>query len=141
MSERCNEGPSAGLLEGIALFNQQEYFNCHEVLEDAWNVELGRKSPPFPLASPPDGRCANLYKGVLQIGVGCYHLLRRNYRGAMIKLQTGADYLEPFAPMCMGVDIARLIADARVLRAAVEAAGPEQTASVDRALLPIILLV
>jgi uncharacterized protein len=139
--ERCGEMPNAGLLEGISLFNRQEYFACHEVLEDAWNVELGRKHSPYPLVSTPDGRCANLYKGILQVGVGCYHLLRGNYRGAMIKLQSGADYLEPFAPACMRVDVARLIADARRLRIAVEAAGPDGTANVERALLPLVQLV
>ncbi len=139
--ERCAESPNAGLLHGIELFNQREYFECHEVLEEAWNVERGRKPAPYPLASTPDGRCANLYKGILQVGVGCYHLLRGNYRGAMIKLQSGADYLEPFAPACMGVDIARLIADARRLRVAVEAAGIDHTADVDRALLPIVHLI
>jgi len=139
--ERCGEMPNAGLLEGISLFNQQEYFACHEVLEDTWNVELGRKLSPYPLARTPDGRCANLYKGILQVGVGCYHLLRGNYRGAMIKLQSGADYLEPFAPACMRVDVARLIADARRLRIAVAAAGPDSTTSVDRALLPLVRLV
>ena len=139
--ERCNEAPNAGLLAGIALFNQREYFACHEVLEDAWNVELGRKPAPLSVVRPPDGRCANLYKGILQVGVGCYHLLRHNYKGALIKLQTGTDYLEPFAPMCMQVDVARLIADARRLRVAVAAAGPADTDPVDRALLPIIQMI
>lgn len=139
--ERCHEMPNAGLLQGIALFNHQHYFECHEVLEEAWNVELGRKPPPYPVMHTPDGRCANLYKGILQVGVGCYHLLRRNYKGAMIKLQTGADYLEPFAPACMGIDVALLIAQARQLRRAVEAAGPDATEAVDRALLPIVRLV
>jgi predicted metal-dependent hydrolase len=138
---RCAEPPHEGLLRGIALFNQREYFECHEVLEDAWNIELGRAPAHYPLPSPPDGTCGNLYKGIIQVGVGCYHLLRGNYRGAMIKLQTGADYLEPYAPACMGVDIARLIAAARHLRIAVEAAGPEHTDAVDRALLPIVRMI
>ena len=138
---RCGEAPNAGLLEGIALFNHQDYFACHEVLETTWNVELGRLAPPFPVATMPDGRCANLYKGILQVGVGCYHLLRGNYRGALIKLQSGADYLEPYAPTCMTVDVAGLIADARRLRDAVAAAGPAQTDAVDRALLPVVRLV
>jgi predicted metal-dependent hydrolase len=138
---RCQDEPNELLLRGIDLFNRRAYFECHEVLEDAWNVELGRKPAPYPLVRAPDGRCANLYKGILQVGVGCYHLLRGNYRGAMIKLQSGADYLEPFAPVCMGVDVARLIAAARRLRTAVVAVGPDATASVDRALLPIIRMV
>jgi predicted metal-dependent hydrolase len=141
LCDRCAEEPNELLLRGIELFNHREYFECHEVLENAWNMELGRKPFPFPVAHAPDGRCANLYKGILQVGVGCYHLLRRNYKGAMIKLQTGADYLEPFAPTCMGVDVARLIADARRLRVAVAAAGPAGIEAVDRALLPQIQLV
>ena len=140
LCDRCDEAPNPLLLEGIRLFNEHHYFECHEVLEDAWNVELGRKPAPFPLVSAPDGRCANLYKGILQIGVGCYHLLRRNYRGAVMKLQSGADYLEPFAPQCMGVEVARLMSDARHLREAVVTAGPDATEAVDRALLPVLYL-
>jgi len=125
--DRCREEPNELLLRGIDLFNHRDYFACHEVLEAAWNAERG------PIRT--------LYKGILQVGVGCYHLLRRNYKGAAIKLQTGADYLEPFAPACIYVDVARLIADARRLRAAVVAAGPDATDAVDRALLPIVRLV
>jgi hypothetical protein len=139
--DRCAGEPNELLLRGIECFNHREYFECHEVLETAWNVELGRAPAPDPTGSPPDGRCANLYKGILQVGVGCYHLLRRNFKGALIKLQTGADYLEPFAPTCMRVDVARLIADARRLRVAVATAGPDGTEAVDRALLPQIQLV
>lgn len=122
--DRCTDPPNAELLQGIDLFNRQEYFACHEVLEDAWNVERGE--------------VRILYKGILQVGVGCYHLLRHNYRGATAKLRSGADYLTPFAPVCMHVDVTRLIADALTLLHAVEAVGPSHTADVDRAMLPII---
>jgi predicted metal-dependent hydrolase len=122
----CAAQPNDLLREGVRLFNERDYFACHEVLEAAWNAE---RAP-----------IRTLYKGVLQVGVGCYHLLRGNYRGAVIKLQTGADYLEPFAPRCLGVDVARLVADARRLRAAVVAAGPDGTQLVDRSLLPIMTL-
>ena len=123
---RCAEPPPAGLLRGIEQFNQREYFEAHETLEALWNAE------PDPIRV--------LYKGILQVGVGCYHLLRGNYRGATLKLQTGADYLTAFAPRCMGVEVAALIDDARRLREAVVAAGPERLAEVDRALLPIVRL-
>jgi predicted metal-dependent hydrolase len=122
----CADAPPPALRLGAAQFNRREYFECHETLEAAWNDE------PGPVRT--------LYKGILQVGVGCYHLLRGNYRGATIKLQSGAVYLEPFAPRCLGVDVARLIDDARRLRAAVVAAGPEGTDRVDRALLPRVVL-
>ncbi|HZC07365.1 MAG TPA: DUF309 domain-containing protein [Ktedonobacterales bacterium] len=123
---RCHESPPEELLRGIAQFNQREYFEAHETLENLWNAE------PDPIRV--------LYKGILQVGVGCYHLLGGNYRGATLKLQTGADYLSAFAPRCMGVEVAPLIADALRLRAAIIAAGPERLADVDRSLLPIVRL-
>jgi hypothetical protein len=123
---RCGDAPPAGLLIGVAQFNQREYFECHETLEAVWNAE------PGPIRV--------LYKGILQVGVGCYHLLRGNYRGATLKLQTGADYLSAFAPRCMSVEVAPLIAEAQRLRAAIVAAGPERLGAVDLALLPTVRL-
>jgi predicted metal-dependent hydrolase len=114
------------LLHGIAQFNAREYFEAHETLENLWNAE------------PEIHRV--FYKGILQVGVGCYHFLRGNYRGALLKLEAGANYLMPFAPRFMGVDVARLIADARRLHAAIRDAGPDGLDRVDRALLPDIAL-
>ena len=124
MREGCEEQPPPELLHGIEQFNQREYFECHETLEHLWNRE------PRPIRT--------LYKGILQVGVGCYHLLRGNYRGALAKLHSGADYLELFAPHCQSVDIAHLIAQARRLRAHLVNLGPEQITSADLTLLPHI---
>jgi predicted metal-dependent hydrolase len=121
---RCGDPPPEGLLVGIEQFNRREFFECHETLEAVWNAE--------------PGLIRVLYKGILQVGVGCYHLLRGNYRGALIKLQSGADYLEPYAPQCMGIEVGRLIADARRLRAEVERLGPEHLDEIDLSLLPVI---
>ena len=121
-----DEEPPPELLYGIEQFNHREYFECHETLEGIWNKE------PRPIRT--------LYKGILQVGVGCYHLLRGNYRGAVIKLDSGARYLEPFAPICMRVDIARLIADARTLHSALTQLGPEHFREVDLSLLPLVHL-
>ncbi len=123
---RCHEAPPQELLRGVGQFNERAYFEAHETLETLWNAE------PDPIRV--------LYKGVLQVGVGCYHLLGGNYRGATLKLQTGADYLSVFAPRCLGVEVAALIADALRLRATILAVVPERLAEVDRALLPLIRL-
>lgn len=121
---RCSDPPPPELLHGIEQFNQREYFECHETLEALWNHE--------------PGTIRVLAKGILQVGVGCYHLLRGNHRGALLKLASGADYLEPFAPRCRRVEVAQLIADARRLHAEVVALGPERLGEIDRSLLPII---
>jgi len=109
---------------GIEQFNQRAYFECHETLEALWNSE--------------PGTIRVLAKGILQVAVGCYHLLRGNHRGALLKLASGADYLEPFAPRCRHVEVAQLIAAARRLHAEVLALGPERLAGLDRSLLPLI---
>lgn len=123
---RCDDPPPAELLLGIEQFNAREYFECHETLEALWNQE--------------PGTIRVLAKGILQVGVGCYHLLRGNTRGALLKLASGADYLKPFAPRCRTVEVARLIADARRLHAEVLALGPEHIREIDTALLPVIQL-
>jgi predicted metal-dependent hydrolase len=120
----CDDIPLPALLHGIEQFNHHEYFECHETLEGIWIKEQR------PIRT--------LYKGILQVGVGCYHLLRNNYRGAIIKLDSGARYLEPFAPRCMGVDVARLIADARALHSALIRLGPDHFREIDLSLLPVI---
>jgi uncharacterized protein len=124
---RCAEPPPPELLLGIEQFNLHEYFECHETLEALWNRE--------------PGTIRVLAKGILQVGVGCYHLLRGNRRGALLKLASGADYLEPFSPRCRRVEVAQLIADARRLHAEVLALGHERLGELDRSLLPIIHLI
>ncbi len=145
---RCNDAPPQALLRGIAQFNEREYFECHETLEALWLVERAEArarygDPTYGARNTKPGArgyeyCDQMYKGILQVGVGCYHLLRGNYRGAILKLRTGCDYLRPFAPRCMGVEVGALIEQAERLRAAAAALGPERTAEVDRALLPRI---
>ena len=139
----CERPPPPELLRGIEQFNHREYFECHETLEAMWHIErdLARAFARAPPAGERVSRpvyCDDLYKGILQVGVGCYHLLRNNYRGATIKLQSGADYLEPFVPRCMEVEVAQLIAEARRLREVVVALGPERLREVDLALLPVV---
>ena len=110
MAPSCADPPPAALLAGIAEFNRGEYFACHERLEAIWMHE------PGPIR--------RLYQGLLQIGVGLYHLHNGNYRGTVNLLGSGIAYLEPFAPLCNGVCLDPLLAQARLIRAAVVALGP-----------------
>jgi predicted metal-dependent hydrolase len=126
-SARCGEAPPPGLLAGIAQFNAGAYWECHETLEELWRVE------PDPVRY--------LYQGILQVGVGFYHLRRGNYRGAVNKLTGGLAYLAPSAPACLGVDVARLRAEAGAVLAAVSALGPARLAEYDASDLPRVWLV
>ena len=55
-----------------------------------------------------------LYQGVLLIGVAFYHQQQNNYHGTQAKLSAGIEMLEWFAPACQTVDVADLIAKAKV---------------------------
>ena len=125
-SSRCDESPPPGLVVGIVQFNRGEFWECHETLEALWRPE----SDPI----------RYLYQGILQIGVGFYHLRRGNWRGAVNKLRGGRALLAPSAPACLGIDIARLRAESGVILATLEALGPTGLADYDTSGLPLVHL-
>ncbi|HUS13970.1 MAG TPA: DUF309 domain-containing protein [Chloroflexia bacterium] len=122
--EPCHGIPPAALYTGIAEFNAGAYFECHETLEAIWMRE------PAPIR--------RLYQGILQVGVGFYHLRNGNYRGTLNLLASATGYLSDFAPSCLGVDVACLIADATRVREAVVAGGPAALAGFDLTTLPTV---
>jgi predicted metal-dependent hydrolase len=126
-SPRCAEPPTPALLKGIDQFNLGLFFEQHETLEDAWIEE----SDPI----------RYLFQGILQIGVGFHHLRRGNFRGAISLIERGTRYLQPFAPTCMGVDVARLLAEAARARSALLELGPERLSAFDPSLVPQVHLI
>jgi hypothetical protein len=55
-------------LQGLAEFNQQRYFECHETLEFLWN-------------QLEDVNERDYVQGILQVGVALYHYQRKNKPG------------------------------------------------------------
>ncbi|WP_462327829.1 DUF309 domain-containing protein [Desulfobaculum sp.] len=110
-SEYCAGAPSPELERGVAEFNTGRYYDCHETLEDLWR---GDQTPH-----------RDLYKGMLQVGVALYHLERGGRRGPLRLLRRAQELLRPFAPVCHGYDIARLVADARDCQRVVEGLSEE----------------
>ena len=122
--QRCLERPPALLVEGMKLFNQKEYFECHEIIEHAWNEE---KAP-----------VRLMYQGILQLGVACYHVQNKNWRGAMKLLERGLPKAKRFAPTCMGINIAQLVSDAEAIRQELIHLGPDWQGEFDERLFPTI---
>lgn len=56
------------LKEGIALFNAQKYWECHEYLEDFWIEE--------------PGPVRNVYWAVIQVATSMFHYRQDNLNGA-----------------------------------------------------------
>ncbi len=125
-TSRCAGPPAPALVHGIAEFNAGLFFEQHETLEEAWIAE--------------EDPVRYLYQGILQIGVGCYHLLtKRNARGAGRMWAKGVRLLESFPPVCCGVDVTALIAATRSCMAELERVAPNIDAF-DRSLIPRIRL-
>jgi len=120
LSDDCAGALSALAQQGIALFNQQEYFEAHEVLEHAWNEE--------------SGPVRELYRGILQVAVAYLQIERHNYNGALKMFLRLRQWLDPLPDKCRGVDVAQLRADALAAREELERLGAERIGEFDRAL-------
>jgi sugar phosphate isomerase/epimerase len=95
--QSCASEPPPGVLEGIRLFNEGLYYECHEEIEHEWHAETGE--------------IRNLYQGILQVGVGFHHASNGNLRGARLLLTDGLDKLSRFLPSCLGIDTQALFDD------------------------------
>ena len=122
----CREPLPEGALHGIEEFNAGQFFEQHETLERVWRAE----TRPV----------RNLYRGILQIGVAVLHVERGNAPGAIKTFERAFRWLEPFRPACQGVDVERLVRDARALCETIVSLGPERIAQVDRSAFPRIHL-
>jgi len=94
LSEACSEQLSQRAIQGIELFNRGEYFEAHEVLEEAWRED--------------HGLTRELYRAMLQVAVAYLQIERGNYRGSMKMFIRLRKWIEPLPEVCRGVDVAQL---------------------------------
>ena len=71
----------AGLRRGIALYREGEFFEAHEVLEDAWRELTGVERL--------------LYQALIQVAMGCRKVRQEKWNGARLLFQRALDKLEP----------------------------------------------
>lgn len=98
--------------QGVALFNQREFYDCHDVLEAIW-IEANDPQKTF-------------YQGILQIAVAFYHLGNQNLRGATILLGEGMHRLRRYQPVYAGVDVTALLSQCLEWLVLLQQATPEQ---------------
>ncbi|MBI4787403.1 MAG: DUF309 domain-containing protein [Chloroflexi bacterium] len=120
---RCHDYPTPQMVRAFEQFNHGAFWHQHETLELIWRAEQ-------------DETIRNFYKGILQVGVGFHHVTRRNYNGVIKVLTRGINYLKPYAPDCMGVDVRRLLDEASRVLEQVHALGPERMDEINIAELP-----
>jgi predicted metal-dependent hydrolase len=102
----------SGFWQGVAEFNQQQFYACHDTLEALWMD-----------STEPD---KSFYQGVLQIAVGCYHLTNYNWRGAVILLGEGTRKLRDYQPDYEDIDVEQLVIDSISLLQTLQQTQPEQ---------------
>ncbi|SEM89955.1 DUF309 domain-containing protein [Lihuaxuella thermophila] len=72
---------------------KQDYYECHEVLEELW-LEEGRE---------------RFYQGLLQVAVGLYHFQNGNVGGALKMMRGALDKLSNYPdPVWMGIDLCQV---------------------------------
>lgn len=111
--------------EGVAAFNQEEFYTCHDILEALWleATVLDR----------------NFYQGILQIAVACYHLGNGNWQGCVTLLGEGIRRLYDYQPDWQGVDVTQLVADSQELLQVLQLCGVDGLAQFQSARLPKII--
>jgi predicted metal-dependent hydrolase len=110
------------VLKGIEEFNKGEFYECHEYLEEAWMRE--------------PRRVRFLYQGILQVGVGFYHLQNGNWRGATGLLRNGTIRLKEFEPVTLGIDVARLVRECERCLKELEELGRDRVGEFDQTKVP-----
>jgi hypothetical protein len=108
--------------QGIAHFNECEFFEAHEVWEELWTEYRG------------DSR--RFYQGLIQAAVALHHFGNGNLRGARKVYETSCRYLREYLPAHRGLDLERFLAQyercfASVL--AIQEFGPSAVSAVPAA--------
>jgi len=81
--------------EGIRLFNEADFFSAHDFFESCW-MESDRVDRLF-------------FQGMVQISVGCYHLISGNKKGCLSQLKKGTMKLRNYLPVHMNIDLKTLV--------------------------------
>ncbi len=84
------------LMQGLKLFNEGEFFEAHEVWEDAWNAA----------PQPIEGTYARkrFYQGLIQCAVSLEHMRRGNPRGAVRVFESAQTKFIGCPPRYLGID-------------------------------------
>lgn len=80
---------------GIRLFNQHEFFECHDVFEDLWSELIGPEK--------------QFFQGLIHAAVCVFHFEGGNLGGARKMYASCHRYLDPYAPQFIGIDVQRLL--------------------------------
>lgn len=118
----CADAVNDLVRQGVALYNQGQYYKCHDALEAAWVAETRP--------------CRHLYQGILQFAVALHHIEQGNFTGADKMFRRAINKFQRLPPRCQGFDVAALLQSSRDLRQRLIELGPDQIEQFPRQLFP-----
>jgi predicted metal-dependent hydrolase len=121
LDAECQDGLPPLAQEGIRKFNAGEYYKQHDLFEEQW---MATETP-----------VRDLYRAILQVGIGYFQIERGNYRGALKMLQRSVQWLMLLPDVCQGVNIKKLREDSFRVRAELERLGEAGFGEFDKALI------
>lgn len=81
-------------LRGIELFNEEKFFEAHEIWEDLWHATRDASE--------------DFIQGLIQLASALHHLQNGNLRGARLLHDSGMELLSPYGDSFMGIDLKTL---------------------------------
>jgi len=121
---KCQDSAPGQLAQAIIQFNNRDWFDCHETLEELWIAETGE--------------VRIFYQGVIQIAVALHHWRNGNFGGAIGLLKRGAELLSRVADECQQVDVAGLRSDSCHILTVLESLGRERMGELNKEFFPRI---
>jgi predicted metal-dependent hydrolase len=116
------------LAEAVRLFNEREFFACHDVLEEVWSETLGEDR--------------QFYQGLIHAAVCLFHFQEGNLGGARKMYSSAVKYLRDYPPRHRGIDVESLLAGLETCFARLLAAtGYPTDLKVDESLVPVLVYV
>lgn len=86
--------------EGIRLFNEEEFFECHDVLEELW--------------AESSGADRKFLQGMIQASIALFHFGNENFGGAKKLYLSSRSYLDRYGEEYMGIRLADFLRDFEV---------------------------
>ena len=85
--------------EGLRLFNAEDFFECHEVLEELWGETQGEPK--------------KFIQGLIQAAVALFHFGNENFGGAKKLYLSASEKLAPYGQEYMEIALATFLRDFR----------------------------
>lgn len=83
--------------EAMRLFDAEEFFACHDVLEELWTEMIGPER--------------QFLQGLIHAAVALFHFGEGNLGGARKMHDSAVEYLKPFCPVFAGIDLAKFLSE------------------------------